>query len=67
MNRIFDRNVGLCLLLSAVFMHAETQFDTAGTRPGSCGLTRITRDLIRKAAGPERKPMRAAALAPPPF
>jgi hypothetical protein len=40
-----------------VVAHAETQLDTAGTRPNSSGLTRIARDLVRKVAGAEIKPV----------
>jgi len=62
MNSFLGRNLGLCLLLSAVVTHAETQLDTAGTRPNSCGLTRITRDLVRKTAGAEMKSMAANSM-----
>jgi len=59
MNGFVGRDLGLSLLLCAVVVHAETQLDTAGTRPNSCGLTRIARDLARKAAGVEMKPAAA--------
>jgi hypothetical protein len=62
MNSFFGRNLGLCLLLSAVVAHAQTQFDTAGTRPNSSGLTRITRDLVRKVAEAEMKPVAANSM-----
>jgi hypothetical protein len=45
------RHMSLALLVMAVVYHARLQADYSGATPGSGGLTRVSRDLMRRAGG----------------
>jgi hypothetical protein len=56
------RQMSLALLVIAVIDHGNLQTDYSGAAPGSSGLTRLGRDLTRRAGGevlnPSLKPTR---------
>jgi hypothetical protein len=45
------RQMSLALLVVAVIDHGQAQPDYSGASPGSSGLTRLGRDLMRRAGG----------------
>ena len=45
------RQMSLALLVVAVIEHGHLQADYSGATPGSSGLTRLGRDLMRRAGG----------------
>jgi hypothetical protein len=45
------RQMSLALLVIAVIDHGHLQVDYSGATPGSSGLTRLGRDLMRRAGG----------------
>jgi hypothetical protein len=45
------RQVSLALLVVAVIDHGHMQADYSGAHPGSSGLIRLGRDLMRRAGG----------------
>jgi len=45
------RQMSLALLVIAVIDHGHLQADYSGAAPGSSGLTRLGRDLMRRAGG----------------
>ena len=45
------RQMSLALLVIAVVDHGHLQADYSGARPGSSGLMRLGRDLMRRAGG----------------
>ncbi len=45
------RQMSLALIVIAVVNHGHLEADYAGARPGSSGLTRLGRDLMRRAGG----------------
>ena len=47
--------MSLALLVAAVIDHGHLQSDFSGASPGSSGLTRLGRDLMRRAAETSRE------------
>ena len=45
------RQMSLALLVVAVVNHGHLEADYSGARPGSSGLVRLGRDLMRRAGG----------------
>jgi len=45
------REISLALLVVAVIDHGHLQADYSGATPHSSGLTRLSRDLMRRAGG----------------
>jgi hypothetical protein len=45
------RQMSLALLVVAVVNHGHLEADYSGARPGSSGLMRLGRDLMRRAGG----------------
>jgi hypothetical protein len=45
------RHMSLALLVVAVVNHGHLEADYSGARPGSSGLMRLGRDLMRRAGG----------------
>ena len=45
------RQMSLALLVVAVINHGRAQTDYSGAEPSSSGLTRLGRDLMRRAGG----------------
>ncbi len=45
------RQMSLALLVVAVVNHGHFEADYSGSRPGSSGLLRLGRDLMRRAGG----------------
>jgi hypothetical protein len=45
------RQMSLALIVIAVINHGHLEADYSGARPGSSGLTRLGRDLMRRAGG----------------
>ncbi len=55
------RRMSLALLVVAVVEHGNLTLDGSGARPNTCGLTRLGRDLLRRATTlsvPEAKAVR---------
>jgi hypothetical protein len=45
------RQMSLALIVIAVVNHGHLEADYSGARPGATGLTRLGRDLMRRAGG----------------
>lgn len=45
------RQMSLALIVIAVVNHGHLEADYSGSRPGSSGLMRLGRDLMRRAGG----------------
>jgi hypothetical protein len=45
------RQMSLALIVTAVIDHGHLQADYSGATPGGSGLTRLGRDLMRRAGG----------------
>ena len=45
------RQMSLALIVIAVVNHGHLEVDYSGSRPGSSGLMRLGRDLMRRAGG----------------
>jgi hypothetical protein len=57
------RQMSLALLVTAVIEHGHPQADYSGASPGSSGLTRLGRDLMRLAdAGGSGNPRHRSAV-----
>ncbi len=55
------RRMSLALLVVAVVEHGNLTMDGSGATPNTCGLTRLGRDLLRRATNlsvPETKTVR---------
>jgi hypothetical protein len=58
------RQMSLALLVVAVINHGRAQTDYSGAAPSSSGLTRLGRDLMRRAGGETTAEVAASDWAP---
>jgi len=61
---IFARRMSLALLVIAVVEHGNLKIDSSGSRPNTSGLTRLGRDLLRRAADLSITKTKLARVAP---
>jgi hypothetical protein len=53
--------MSLALIVAAVVNHGHLEADYSGSRPGSSGLMRLGRDLMRRAGGETTAEVAASA------